>query len=305
MYIIRCLSMCGWERRLLMSKHPTATGKTSSTIIPGGKYSSKADHEIDTGQRNKLNITRTAPVKPRSIISSNRKLTLDDAYKVWVETPNEDNLAQVVNAARPVIDSAISSFVGSTNPVLKSKGRQVVAKSLHKYNPNIAQLNTYLMGQLQQLRRLAATQATAIYLPERQRQAVTHVYNARRKLEASLGREPSMKELADVTGLSTKALNTAMSRQGTAQITESQFTEAGSVLPVDAVEDSDEDTILEFVRIELDDTNRAILDMHKEGFSKADIARKLKLNPAAISRRAAQIGDKLRIMTEQYSEFRK
>jgi DNA-directed RNA polymerase specialized sigma subunit len=126
--------------------------------------------------------------------------------------------------------------------------------------------------------------------------------SARKELEETLAREPSDMELSDYTGLSLKRL--AHIRAGARPVAESTLTrsgqggETGQFDPQVRQLGDRPDEWQELVYSDIDPTNQLIMEhvmgMHGHKPKKpSDVAKMLKISPAAVSHRMAQLQKKL------------
>lgn len=110
------------------------------------------------------------------------------------------------------------------------------------------------------------------------------------ELRESLGRDPSDIELADRTGLSVAALRRM--RQATGVVS-AYGSEAG---PSPAFYETDRDeALLDYVYHDLNDIDRKIVDWTLRGppLPKVEIARRLRVSPAAVTQRARRIAARI------------
>jgi len=226
-----------------------------------------------------------------------------DAYNNWMADPSKTNTGAMLKAVNPVLDSAMRAYGGpsASSVTLKSQAKKMAIEAMGTYDPSKAPLTSHLMTRLQRLRRTAAQQRQIVRMPEQVALDQMQTEAAYKELEDDLGRPPSDKELANFTGLSVKRLEYI--RSGTrpmAASTITQMTEEGgggydpSVKPM--VED--DSAWLELVYDDIDETNQYIMErvlgMHGHKPHKpSQVARMLKISPAAVSHRMAQIQAKL------------
>lgn len=220
-------------------------------------------------------------------------------FHAWKNTPSPETTTQLLTAVDPVIRSAMRTYTGSsqTSPTLRSKAKLIVLNSLPRYDLKQAKLRTYLMTNLQSMRRAAAEEGQIIGVPERVRLDQQRMRTAVADLTDKLGREPSDAELARKTGLSLKRL--AHVRKAKPSLSEGQITVATDDqegYPADAVAAGEpgRDTYLSFIYHDLSPIDQFILEhsvgLHgKKVLPKMEIARRLKLSAGAISQRAAKI----------------
>lgn len=212
----------------------------------------------------------------------------------------------VLKVLRPTIDYAVSSVNGASDPLIKNKARILAAKAIQSYNPaSGAQLHTWVSQQLLPLRRFRRQTQMAIDVPERI-QLEAYTLSAREKeFTDKYDREPDMEELADYANIPIKRI----------QKIRSVFKKAPSEAELAASAESPDFTLnndttdyareaLDYVYGDSDYIDRKILEL-KTGFNgldpiaPKDIAIKLSLSPAQLSRRSARLAFRIQEIENQ------
>jgi DNA-directed RNA polymerase specialized sigma subunit len=175
--------------------------------------------------------------------------------------------------------------------------------ALQRYEPSKAKMKTYLMSQLQGLRRVSAQEQEIISIPEQIKLDQQHVHRVGSEMRDWLGRDPSDLELADKTGLSMKRLGhirkaTTARTEGSFMSTGEEGTEEAYAPAVRSLQQPASDPWHEFVYYGLDPTDQLIMEhtlglRHKPILSNQDLARKLGVTPGAVSQRKARIQKQL------------
>lgn len=218
-------------------------------------------------------------------------------YDLWKRNPSPANTDILLKAVQPEIDRGIFAHVGKDNPLLRSRARKMTLQAIRSYDPTKARLGTHIINQLQGLKRVSRQQSQILSIPERVSMDQGYVERARAELADETGREPSMSELADRTGLSMKRINYVQKfrypmAEGTLENNMEMGDEGGVFMP--AVDQTPTNSWLEFVYSDMDDTNKKIMEwtlgLHgQKPMSNQDIARKLRMTPGAVSQRKAKI----------------
>ncbi len=214
-----------------------------------------------------------------------------ELYTQWSAQPqNKAVTGKLLTALNPTIDKAIRAHVGDPHPLIKSKARNIVLKSLPKYDPAQTQLNTYITNQLYSLRRVNRKQTQIISIPERMTQEYSRLNAAEANLRDQLGREPTTIELADNVGLSPKRIQKIRSFKY--PVPESQAEALGPNFSPGI--QSKKSHWLEVIYHDLDNTDQQIMEYSfgmfgKPMLSNQTIATKLGLSPGAVSQRKAKI----------------
>lgn len=229
------------------------------------------------------------------------------AYRAWKQRPSLQANGLVLRTLDPVIQSAVKTYGGAApSPTLVSKARKMALEVLPRYDPRQAKLKTFLMNQLQGLRRASAKDTAIINVPEQVQLDHHHLTRAEAELRDQLGRDPSTDELADTTGLSPKRIAYVRKLQMPAS-------EGGILQPIQGGEgddfndpavrslsgDADAKAWHAFVYSSLTDPADQVIMEHSLGLhgkpvlSNQEIARKLGVTPSAVSQRKARIQGKL------------
>lgn len=214
---------------------------------------------------------------------------LAEPYWSWRSTRTPQTTGRLLKAVQPSIDKAIAVHVGKSDPLLQSRARRLALGAFDSYDPERAGLGTHIVNQLQGLKRVVRQQRQIISVPERVVLDRSHVIDAENTLKDKLGREPTMVELADHTGLSLKRLRYVNRyRQPVAEGWFSGSDEEDEYSP--AVEGPASSAWLEMVYGDADPTNKKILEwslgLHGlPQLSNQEIASRLRLTPGAISQR--------------------
>lgn len=237
---------------------------------------------------------RSAPTPP--------KKTLDQHWEDYSKAKTPANLNNMLNEARPVLDSAITSY-GGGNKNLYGHAKILAAKAIDSYDPSRgAKLQTHLMVQLQPLSRLHAEASASVKIPERVRADLYRVNQETQNLVDDLGREPSDQELADRTGMSLRRIG-HVRKFARSEVSESGLTST--------TEEGDEeifypgvqtnkplDVWIEYVHHDLSPIDQKIFEWkygynNQRQLSTTEVAKRLGLSPGAISQRAAKISARI------------
>ena len=216
-------------------------------------------------------------------------------FDLWKRNPNPYHAGRLLKQVDPVIDKAIKTHVGQSNPIIRSRARRLALQSFDSYDPSKAKLGTHLMSQLQGLKRISRQQQQILHVPERVALGQAQLKTVSDELLDELGREPSVAELADRSGMSLRQIAKLRKyRQPVASGVFAPLSEMDDARFDPAVQQPESDTWLEFVYDDLDPTGQKILEwtlgLHgAPQLSNQEIAKKLRLTPGAISQRKAHI----------------
>lgn len=216
---------------------------------------------------------------------------VDAAYETWSRNPTPESMYGVVTALDGVTRNAIRTYGGAESPLLRGRARVLTAQAVRSFDPTRgAKLKTHVMSHLHGLARYAAQSPQVMPAPERLMLQRSSVQKHEDELRETLGRDPSDAELADRTGLSVTALRRM--RQAAGAI--SAYGADTGADPTFYETDRDE-ALLDYVYHDLNDIDRKIVDwtMRSAALPKVEIARRLRISPAAVTQRARRIAARI------------
>ena len=226
-------------------------------------------------------------------IEPTKDAPLKDLVVSWQAKETPEGTAAILKHLQPTIRSAMTSYAPGMEKTLSIKAANLALDAMRTYSPDKGtDPTTYAFHNLKRLSRFGADRSTVMPQPESARFALQKVIEASRNFEDSKGREPSMQELADITGLS----RTRVTKLIEAPLTVS----ASSTLSDDSRESSftnkdvGPDDYFEYVYTSVSPIDQKIMEWAsgKKGkplLSNAEIAAKLKISAAAVSQRKNKI----------------
>jgi DNA-directed RNA polymerase specialized sigma subunit len=230
------------------------------------------------------------------LTSPKRNLPFPEEYTSWKKDPSHKNLGALMKKVDPVIDKALTSYAGGMAPSLKTKARLMSVDYIKSYDPKKGMaLNSYLIQNLQALNREKANRAYVIHMPENIILTKNKLQGATKEFLSVHGRDPNVDELADLTGISKKHIANSLGYRPALSGSVAQ-TEKGDSLFENKKDYGD--TWAEYVYFDLAPIDKKIYEW-TTGYSgtttlpKQEIAKKLKMTPAAISFRINKIVAKL------------
>lgn len=222
---------------------------------------------------------------------------MQQAYDTWKAKPTPQSRGALLQAASPVLDSALYTYAGaSAGPNVRSHAKLLASKAFETYDPRAGNLKNHLMGQLRGITRYTGQQNQIIAVPERVALDRRDLASAEKELQDNLGRDPSDAEIADFTGLSLKRIghirqNNGVRASGSFLDDEGEVYSPASTIPGDASHDR---AIQQMVYYDLTDIDRVIMDytMGQHGCPRLEtsqIAKRLGISPGAVSQRKSKI----------------
>ena len=220
-----------------------------------------------------------------------KDMTPYDLYKL---NPTRQNLVAVTRQLRPTIDSVIASMGDAGNPHLRSRANVITAKAIKSYNPDSgASLATWVSSQLRQLSRDARKSNNVLSIPEGVQLDSYALYRAEREFMEEHDREPTLKELADLTHLSQKRIAHIRKKVKAVVADGATVGEDGTELAQGSETDHSQEA-MDYIYNDSDTTDQKLLEylLGYGGETPLDnktIQQKLKLTPVQLTRRKARL----------------
>ena len=215
-------------------------------------------------------------------------------YELYKLNPSQQNLAQVTKQLRPTIDSVLASIGATGNPHLKSRANVVAAKAIRSYNPDSgASLSTWVSSQLRQLSRDVRKSNNIMSIPEGVQLDSYALYRAENEFMEEHDREPTLKELADITHLSQKRIIHIRKKTKAIVADSATVGEDGSELAQGGETDHSQEA-MDYIYNDSDTTDQKILEYllgygGETPLNNKTIMQKLKLTPVQLTRRKARL----------------
>ena len=219
-----------------------------------------------------------------------------EIYGQWKADPSQENNAKMLDTLSPAIAGATRMHVGDENPLMKSRARRMTLDAIRSYDPKRSRLRTHITNQLRGLKRVRRKQNSVMSVPERVSLDRYNTELAQQTLADELGRDPSLAELADKTGLSVKRLTHV--RGYNPAVAEGSMSREVDFAGAVSTPGNVSDTWQQIVYDEATPIDKKIMEWTlgiggRKLLSNAEIARRLKRSPGAISQRKQRLQDLL------------
>lgn len=235
-----------------------------------------------------------APEELIKIDDSAADMTALSPYAQWRVQQTPEALYNVTKSLTPTINSVLASCGAVGNPHIAAKARVIAAKAIQSYDPEAgASLPTWVSQQLRQISRDIRKSNQAVAIPEGVQLDGYAIYRAESEFEDEHGREPSVKELADLTHMSIKRIEAVRNKLKPVVADAATESESGEALLQSSSSDFSKDAV-DYVYNDSDLTDQKLLE-HITGYGGADILgnkqlmQKLKLTPVQMSRRKKRL----------------
>lgn len=218
-------------------------------------------------------------------------------FNNYLQHHDVDSRAKLMKVLNPIIQQSVIAAGGDpSNPVTMAKAKMMVLSGLKSYDPEKSTLKNFLYSHLRGLNRALGTANNIIQTPETVVLDKNKIARAELELFDKLGRFPNTDEVADYTGLSVKRITKL--RKADLPISEGQVQvvlgENGAPDTHRLGDTTADDSWMEYVYDAIDNRQKAIMEnlygMHgHDAISAQDVAKKLKITPAAVSQQRKKI----------------
>lgn len=212
-------------------------------------------------------------------------------YQMGDKTAASPFLSEMDNT----LNQAINQYAGG-DQAFKTQARILALQAAESYDPNAgASINTHVYNNLRRLQRISAQRGNLTHVPEVAATQRAAVARARRDYEIDHGEEPTVEELATMTGISRKRINDLANYQPIAPDSLTVSPEGDSL--VASREQHALDLYDTYTYDSLDRTDKKIYEW-STGYggapklSQAEMASRLGISPVAVHKRAKNIAVK-------------
>jgi RNA polymerase primary sigma factor len=223
----------------------------------------------------------------------------DEAYAEWSANRTPENMAKLVNAFAPTINSEIMRFEGP-KPLLRSRARVLTINAIKTYNPAAgAKLQSWVVTNLQPLSRYGK-RLRDVYSPEVAARQAAAIDRRRKEFVDEYGRDPTDEELADEMGMTAKRV-AEVRKMAVPSVAASQFDDYVSAdgdvgTAPGVVQPSKVPFAQEAAYMSLDDNKKSVFDMltglhGQKRLPAKEVAKRMGVSSSAISQQAKSISD--------------
>lgn len=149
-------------------------------------------------------------IRPKRV-GQQKELFLWDKWKKAQETPEkQQHMEPLLRSLRPFIQRhGVNKWQGNTvpEPVLRAEANRIAIMGLEKFDPSMAQMNTFLGHQLKGMERFSTRKMNFARITDDRSKLVGDLSRAQALLRERLGREPSVMELASEMKVEAKQVN--------------------------------------------------------------------------------------------------
>lgn len=216
--------------------------------------------------------------------------------QAWQQYQAGDKAAAstLLKELQPTIDSAVNRYASGDKAYL-TQARILALQAVKTYDPSKkTALSTHVFNNLQRLQRITAQRGNLVKVPENAALQRRVIDKARTAFEMDNGVEPTVEELADITGLSRDRIHKLSQYIG---VTSESMTTDDKGDSLVARQDKALSLYDRYIYDDLDRIDKKIYEW-STGYggariiNRADMAKKLGISQAAVSQRASKISAK-------------
>lgn len=215
-----------------------------------------------------------------------------DRWKAY-KSPKDANT--IYTALKPTISGAIRAY-GGGDTSLTAQAYRLAYDSLNSYDKSKGtDVRTHVHNHLKRLNRIAADRNNIVHIPEGVAKDYSTVSRAISNFVDEHNREPNDDELSDMTKLSKKRIDKILNRSTNISGSEAVTDEGADRVTHSGIS---EDTYIDYLYASSDNIDKKIIDMTagrggRRIYSNAEVARRLRMTPAAISQRMNKLRDRM------------
>lgn len=220
-------------------------------------------------------------------------------FQRWKTRPGPETMTPLLTALQPVIDKSLKTYGYENDPLTRNAAQLHAMKVVGNYDPKRgASLDTFMTNEMRRIQRIGAQQNQVIPIPERVALGHRDIQQAEAELKADLGRDPTIDELADHTGLSNKRIASIRKRYVPARM-EGMFQSDEGYQAAPGTGSMDMEQLwIESLHGELSPIDQKIMEWsvgwHGEPvLDKTEMAHRLGISSAAVSQRSKRIADRV------------
>ena len=214
-------------------------------------------------------------------------MDIDQQFDTWYHSQTSPNMNKVLSSMVGDMDRAIQTAGGKPSPLTRGFAKKAVVKAMKSYKPGAGtKFRTWAQTSLRQLVRPVRQSRFTVKIPEQRARQAAKVRSLIDEIQAETGFEPSDATIADRLAL-------PMSRVASARGGSAPEVTSGEIFA--NAEPADESALInDMVYYSLAPRDQTIME-YAFGYNgvkplkAVEIARRLKVSPAAISQRLAKI----------------
>ena len=229
-----------------------------------------------------------------------KERTLYEAYR----SGDNKAKAELLTSLNPLVFQQVNKFKGSGLPdmALKLEARRLTSNAIDNYDPSRSQLNTHVTNQLKKLSRFVMNYQNIGHIPEPRILMIGKYNTIFDNLQADLGRDPTVVELADAMQVSIAEIERLqLELRKDLSMTVQEDDEEGGFYFYQPNADLDQKTkqIIEFVYYDATPTDKKIMEYMfgmagVQKLTSKEIGMRLNLSPNQLKKHQLQIAQEIK-----------
>ena len=225
------------------------------------------------------------------------KMPVKDLVVMWQKDEKPEYTSELLRRMNPTITAAINSYAPNSGGKYDIKSAKLTLEALRAYDPKYGtEPQTYVFNNLKRLNRIAGQSTNIIKQSESRALERKLLQEASVNFEDDHGREPSIMELSELTGLSRKKVEQLLDAETVVVPESATLTESLHDTVTNA--EVNDDDCFEYVYASVGPIDQKIMEWTsgkhgKPALSNNQIAAKLGVSAAAVSQRKNKIAQML------------
>lgn len=186
-----------------------------------------------------------------------------ELWKKWQSSNDDQYMVELMQSLQPLLKGYIKQFASGPIPysALLGQANILARDALKNYDPEKAQINTYITHQLQPMHRFVGKYQNLKYTPEYISQQYGRYEHALRTLENKLSRHPTHEEIAEFMGTKPKTVERIEQGMAPETFVGSLPEELGDEEMFNAIVESKQKDDMAYLRAELEGNERKAFDL--------------------------------------------
>ena len=231
-------------------------------------------------------------------INNSRSTDISDINDIavrWQTYKSPKDAKSLYDALKPTISSAIKSYAGGDSN-MSVPAYRIAFDAIKTYDKSKGtDVRTHVYNNLKRLNRISSERSNIVHIPEGVSRDYSVISKAIADFSDRYNREPNDDELSDITKLSKKRIDKILQRGTQISGSESVTDEGADRVTHTGIS---EDTYIDYVYSSSDNIDKKIIEMMsgRKGsrvYTGAEVARRLRMTPAAVSLRISKLRDKM------------
>lgn len=239
----------------------------------------------------KMKGVSTRPVQQNINAKIDTKTQIQQLVARWKKERSPQDTKRLLKYLHPTIQSALHTYAPGQESNFRVKATKLALNSLQQYDASKNTTpSTFVFTNLQRLNRIRRQRQNIIHIPQSQVYLKQQIDKKIAQLQQDLGRQPTITQICDATGMTKKKLQKI---QGGSIFSQSSTINPQNNQSTFGIKDVTDKDYYNYVYDSVGDVDKKILQwsmpFNGTPLSNNAIAKKLKLSPGAVSQRKARL----------------